>query len=205
MAPRASNPRTIGAPVPASSDGVTMAVAAVTKPLFSPGSNPVAAKTLPAEAKMQAADIGKALVQELAGSNGNIGPSLSVKVVSDGVLISLTDQMGFSMFQVGSAIPNAAMIDALKAVGRVLASRPGFLIVRGHTDGRRYHSETNDNWLLSSDRAHVALDNLIKGGVEERRFERIESFADRKLLKDKDPLASENRRIEILVGTNAQQ
>ena len=140
----------------------------------------------------------------MRANDGKLGPALAVKVASDGVLISLTDQLGFSMFTVGSSVPNAAMTEALRAIGRVLAQRSGSLIIRGHTDSRRFHGETNDNWRLSSDRAHIAFENLIKGGVDERRFERIEGFADRQLLKANDPMASENRRIEILIRPAGQ-
>jgi chemotaxis protein MotB len=161
--------------------------------------------TLKEEVSVEAGEIRKALVQELGPGNGKLGPVLTVKAESDGVLISLTDQLGFSMFQVGSTVPNATMIDALKSIGRVLSQRTGSLVIRGHTDGRKYHSETNDNWRLSSDRAHIAYANLIKGGVNELRVERIEGLADRSLLKASDPLASENRRIEILIRSSAHE
>jgi len=154
----------------------------------------------PAEAaQQQAAQIGEALSKALKSSVGELGPVLNVKAVPEGVLISLTDRLDFSMFQVGSAIPNTAMSDALKAVGQVLALRPGVIVVRGHTDARKYHSDSYDNWRLSTDRAHVAFEFLVKGGVDEARFEQIEGFADRALLKPDDPLAAENRRIEILM------
>jgi len=158
-----------------------------------------------AAAQLEAQNIRKALDQELPTSDGKLGPALAVKVASEGVLISLTDQLGFSMFQVGSSVPNSAMTEALKAIGRVLAERPGLLTIRGHTDSRRFHAGASDNWRLSSDRAHIVFENLIKGGVDERRFERIEGFADRQLLKPNEPMASENRRIEILIRPAGQQ
>jgi chemotaxis protein MotB len=40
---------------------------------------------------------------------------------------------------------------------------------------------------------------LIRGKLDERRIERIEGYADRSLRNAADPLAAENRRIEILV------
>jgi chemotaxis protein MotB len=211
---------------PAPRDGVTapapnatMAQTSTAPSAQMPAAPPLAAQPQPAQApaaQVQAGDqagsgkaadaaqqdataIGKAVSEALTANIGKIGPLLSVKVVPEGVLISLTDRDAFSMFQVGSAIPNTDMTDALKAVGRVLAHRQGSLIIRGHTDARRYHSDTYDNWRLSTDRAHVAFEYLVKGGVEETRIERIEGFADRSLLKADDPLAAENRRIEILI------
>ena len=54
---------------------------------------------------------------------------------------------------------------------------PGAIVVRGHTDAHPYRSRTYDNWRLSSARAQMAYYMLNRGGVEEKRFERIEGFA----------------------------
>ena len=71
--------------------------------------------------------------------------------------------------------------------------------MRGHTDGRPYRSATYDNWRLSSARAQMAYYMLIRGGLAEKQFERVEGYADHHLKDSFHPLAAENRRIEILV------
>ena len=76
---------------------------------------------------------------------------------------------------------------------------PGPIIVRGHTDARPYRSAIYDNWRLSAARAQMAYYMLSRGGLGEKRFERIEGYADRRLKDPSHPLAAENRRIEILV------
>ena len=40
---------------------------------------------------------------------------------------------------------------------------------------------------------------LMPGKLDERRIERVEGHADRALRNTADPLAAENRRIEILL------
>ena len=40
---------------------------------------------------------------------------------------------------------------------------------------------------------------LVRGGVEEKRFARVEGYADRSLKVPGDPEAAQNRRIEILL------
>jgi chemotaxis protein MotB len=40
---------------------------------------------------------------------------------------------------------------------------------------------------------------LVRGGVDETRFERVEGYADRSLRIPTDPEAAQNRRIEILL------
>jgi hypothetical protein len=53
-------------------------------------------------------------------------------------------------------------------------------------------------------RAQMAYYMLNRGGVEEKRFERIEGFADHRLKDPGRPFGAENRRIEILLREAAQ-
>ncbi len=103
------------------------------------------------------------------------------------------------MFAIGSAEPQPRVLKMMDAIAASLKSMPGIIVVRGHTDARPYRSATYDNWRLSSARAQMAYYMLIRGGLPEKRFERIEGYADRRLKDPSHPLAAENRRIEILV------
>ncbi|MCJ2036249.1 MotB family protein [Methylobacterium sp. J-068] len=126
-------------------------------------------------------------------------PRAEVRRTGEGILISLTDEVNFSMFGVGSAEPQAKVVRALEQVARILKDRPGRIVVRGHTDARPFRSETYDNWRLSSARAQMASYMLVRGGVADARLERIEGYADRQPRNPADPKAAENRRIEILL------
>ena len=127
------------------------------------------------------------------------GPQLDIEAADDGILISLTDRQNFSMFPVGSAEPQARVVRMMDAIAMSLESLPGTIVVRGHTDARPYRSAAYDNWRLSAARAQMAYYMLNRGGVPEKRFERIEGYADRRLKDSAYPLAAENRRIEILL------
>ena len=70
--------------------------------------------------------------------------------------------------------------------------------MRGHTDARPFRSGTSDNWTLSFARAHATKLALQSAGIAEDRFLRVEGLADREPSRADDPLAAENRRIEIL-------
>src|SRR5271163_2963365 len=129
----------------------------------------------------------------------NQGPQLNVEATEDGILISLTDRQNFSMFAIGSAEPQPRVLKMMDAIAASLQSTPGAIVVRGHTDARPYRSATYDNWRLSSARAQMAYYMLSRGGLAERRFERVEGYADRRLKDPAHPFAAENRRIEILV------
>ncbi|HWT30037.1 MAG TPA: OmpA family protein, partial [Propylenella sp.] len=130
-------------------------------------------------------------------------PLIEVERTGEGVLISLTDDLNFGMFAVGSAEPHPEVIRIMAKIANVLKARPGQIVVRGHTDARPFRSESYDNWRLSSARAHMAYYMLVRGGLDENRFESIEGYADRRLKLRSDPEAAENRRIEILVKEDA--
>jgi chemotaxis protein MotB len=127
------------------------------------------------------------------------GPLLDVQATEEGVLVSLTDRQNFSMFAIGSAEPQPKVVQVMDAIAMSLETLPGTIVVRGHTDGRPYRLATYDNWRLSSARAQMAYYMLARGGVAEKRFDRIEGFADHRLRDRAHPLAAENRRIEILL------
>src|SRR3984957_3815094 len=140
------------------------------------------------------------LKRRLAGESKSMqGPQLDVQVTEDGTLISLTDRQNFSMFPIGSAEPQPRVLHMMEAIAASLQNLQGAIIVRGHTDARPYRSATYDNWRLSSARAQMAYYMLVRGGLPEKRFERVEGYADHHLRDSSHPLAAENRRIEILV------
>lgn len=126
-------------------------------------------------------------------------PEIEVRMTSEGVLVSVMDNGKFGMFPIASSEPRPELVALLREVGRLLAQRRGAVVVTGHTDGRPFRSVNNDNWRLSTSRAHVARLVLTRGGVDDVRFERIEGRADRALRNRSDPEAAENRRIDILL------
>jgi chemotaxis protein MotB len=155
----------------------------------------------PAEARRTAAsNLLADLNKRLAGESKSMqGPQLDVRATEDGILISLTDRQNFSMFAIGSAEPQPRVLRMMDAIAASLQNLQGAVVVRGHTDARPYRSATYDNWRLSSARAQMAYYMLIRGSLPEKRFERVEGYADHSLRDPSHPLAAENRRIEILV------
>ncbi len=165
------------------------------------------AKTVePAKARADAAAALLAEVKKRLGEEGQglAGPELDVQATEEGILISLTDRQNYSMFAIGSAEPQPRVVHMMDAIAMSLETMPGAIVVRGHTDAHPYRSKTYDNWRLSSARAQMAYYMLNRGGVAEKRFERIEGFADHRLKDPAHPLAAENRRIEILLREATQ-
>lgn len=159
-----------------------------------PPVNAAAAK----EAEKEVAELRKQVQAMVAEAKTRV-PNIEVTNTDEGVLVSLMDDARFGMFAVGSAKPRPELVAVMERIGQMLKDKPGEIVIRGHTDGRPYRSKDYDNWRLSSARAHMAYHMLVRGGVDEKRVDRIEGHADRSLRTPADANAAENRRIEILV------
>lgn len=138
-------------------------------------------------------------LRDAFGAGSPLNETISVVASAEGVLISLTDEFDYGMFQVGSAVPRRELVLAMERIGETLREKPGKLRINGHTDARPFRSENYDNWRLSSARAHAAYYMLVRAGMAEDRFRSVAGFADRELKFPDDPNADGNRRIEILL------
>lgn len=134
-----------------------------------------------------------------AAAQDQATPQIEVRRGDDGLLISLTDNENYTMFAIGSAEPQKKTIEIMAKIAKLLETRMGALVIRGHTDGRPYRSANYDNWRLATARAHMAHYMLVRGGLDDNRIEKIEGYADRRLKNADDRNAPENRRIEILI------
>ncbi len=119
---------------------------------------------------------------------------------TEGIRIDLVDDADFSMFQLGTTVltPDAAAL--LTAIGEMLASELGGLSIRGHTDALPYNGGHGaNNWSLSAGRAEATRQALLRFGIGEARFRKIEGVADREPLVRDKPEDPRNRRISILL------
>jgi chemotaxis protein MotB len=161
-----------------------------------------ASATDPAKAgadKVAVEGLAKDIVKSLEGLTSRDTPNIEVQRTDEGLLVSLMDDFRFGMFGLSSATPVPEVVVVMERLAKVLAGRSGQIVLRGHTDGRPFKSGRNDNWRLSMDRARVAYYMLTRGGLDEKRVERIEGYADHNLKDASDPNAAQNRRIEILL------
>jgi chemotaxis protein MotB len=189
-------------PIATPKPGESRAAGEAPKPAPSPEAGPAesgktaeAAKGASASAKLEK-EI-KAGVEAALGAGA--GPQIEARQTREGLLISLTDKLDFSMFSVGSAAPRPEIVRAMASIAKAVKARPGHIVVRGYTDARPYRNGAYDNWRLSSDRAQMAYYMLTRGGVPAARFVRVEGYADRALKDPAHPLSAVNRRLEILI------
>ncbi len=145
-----------------------------------------------------AAEIREALAKAF-NADQKMLEGISVVTTEQGVVISVTDQIDFGMFEIGSAVPRRETILAMEKIASTLRDRKGTLRIDGHTDARPFRSDAYDNWRLSTARAHAAYYMLTRAGIDERRITEVGGMADRKPKIAADPMAAANRRIEILL------
>jgi len=151
-------------------------------------------------ADLQAAELKSEIAKALElNKDRSPSPQIEVRRTGAGTLISLTDDINFSMFALGSAEPQPKVVKALEKIAKILKARPGNIVIQGHTDARPFKSENYDNWRLSQARAQMALYMLVRGGLPEERIVGVSGHAARDLKVPSDPNADQNRRIEILL------
>ena len=146
------------------------------------------------------------LQQRLAGklAEGKVAQRIARQVrmvdTTEGIRIDLVDDADFAMFQLGTTVLTSDAAQLLKAIGGVIAPEPGAVSIRGHTDALPWRGGmTANNWSLSAGRAEATRQALLRQGIGEARFRKIEGVADREPLVREKPEDPRNRRISILL------
>jgi len=137
-----------------------------------------------------------------ADQNTTFDPrALTVTQTDEGTKITLTDLEGQPMFASGSPNPLPRTIQVLQELVPILLSQEGTIRVTGHTDGVPFSNGPAgySNWELSADRANATRRTLVLAGYDPAKVNRVEGKAATDPLNVADPLAPENRRIEITV------
>jgi len=119
---------------------------------------------------------------------------------TEGTRIDLVDDADFSMFALGTTVLTPDARTLLGAIAQTVAPEAGLVTIRGHTDALPWKSGVQaNNWSLSAGRAEATRQQLMRDGIGERRFRRIEGVADRELLIADHPEDPRNRRMSILL------
>jgi len=119
---------------------------------------------------------------------------------TEGVRIDLVDDADFSMFVLGTTVLTSDATALLRTIADAVRPEQAQLTIRGHTDALPWkNGAPANNWSLSAGRAEATRQTLIRNGIGEGRFRRIEGVADREPLIAKNPQDPRNRRISILL------
>lgn len=118
-----------------------------------------------------------------------------------GVRIDLVDDADFSMFSLGTTVLTPDARTLLDAIADTVSPETGLITIRGHTDALPWKPGVSaNNWSLSAGRAEATRQALLRQGIGERRFRRIEGVADREPLITDNPQDPRNRRMSILLS-----
>jgi chemotaxis protein MotB len=92
----------------------------------------------------------------------------------------------------------------LGVIARELATLNNSIVIEGHTDSRQYaKSDKYTNWELSADRANAARRVMEHEGLKPAQVLGVRGHADRELKVAADPLDPKNRRVSVVVKSNA--
>jgi chemotaxis protein MotB len=126
--------------------------------------------------------------------------NVMMEATPEGLHIQLVDQDGQSMFEAGTAnlVPRARML--LQQVARIVDRLPNRIAITGHTDAGPFQGPGGTtNWELSAARANAARAVLAVEGLPSDRIFTVAGKAGTDPLLPDNPLASQNRRIGILL------
>ena len=148
------------------------------------------------------ASLQQRLQQKLAASATlrKLARQVRVSQTPEGIRLDLMDDAKFSMFRLGTTILTPEAAELVRAIGQAIGPDASGLTVRGHTDALQWKpGDPANNWSLSAGRAEATRLALMKSGVAEARFRRIEGVADQEPLITDNPTDPRNRRMSILL------
>ncbi|NKB57821.1 MAG: OmpA family protein [Alphaproteobacteria bacterium] len=130
----------------------------------------------------------------------NFQDSLLIDQTPEGLRIQLIDREKATMFEPGSAVFTPYFKALLQIITRVVARFPNPVSISGHTDSAPLPLDAPyTNWELSGDRANSARRTMVGAGLPTDRIANVTGRADTEHLFPKEPNASSNRRISILM------
>ena len=108
------------------------------------------------------------------------------------------------MFPRGSKHPYERTRALLSKMAPVLRRLPNRISITGHTDASRLYERPGYTlWDLSAERAMAARAIMAEAGIPNDRFFSVSGKADSEPLFPEDPFLAANRRISILIMSEA--
>jgi chemotaxis protein MotB len=141
---------------------------------------------------------------ERAPGIATLRDQIEFTLTAEGLRIELVERSGSSFFDSGSSILRGESVRILTIIASELTKLPNDIALEGHTDSRQYaHGERYGNWELSADRANAARREMQTNGIKPEQITTVRGFADRQLHLAAEPLDPRNRRVSIVVRSQA--
>ena len=129
---------------------------------------------------------------------------IELTITSEGLRIELVERTGSSFFASGSSVLLGESENILRIIAAELQPLPNDLMIEGHTDRLPYVDGAHyGNWELSSDRANAARRVIASTKISTNRIQGVRGFADTRLHVKDNPLDPRNRRISLVVRSQA--
>ncbi|MGE3179074.1 MAG: flagellar motor protein MotB [Vicinamibacterales bacterium] len=177
-------------------------------PGIDPGGSPAVSPkegTVEAEqARFEAtADLIRKDLLQVKGFEG-LRDQVKFSVTSEGLRIDLVDKQASSFFDSGSAALRGESEQILALIAHELSALTNDVVVEGHTDSRPYAKDDRyGNWELSAERANAARRVMELAGLRPGQVRAVRGYADRQLQMPDLPLDPRNRRVSIVVRSEA--
>ena len=132
-----------------------------------------------------------------------LADQIEIQLTEEGLRIELLETPEGGFFDSGSARIKVDTVEVLTIIAQELSKLTNPVAIEGHTDRRPFSAAgTYTNWDLSADRANAARRVLQEAGLREGQVAEIRGLASTHLRVPDNPLASQNRRISIIVRRN---
>jgi len=132
---------------------------------------------------------------------------LLLDITSEGLRIQIIDKQNRAMFDTGSATLKPYTVQILHELASFVDQVPNRISISGHTDATPYSGTDGTahygNWELSADRANAARRALLDGGMPVEKVTRVVGLAEAVPFDKTDPTSPKNRRISIVVMSDA--
>ena len=136
---------------------------------------------------------------------------IEIEMTEEGLRIELIEATSSEsdsayFFDKGSAIISPKGDTIISTIGKELGKLKNDIVIEGHTDSRTYvYKSRYSNWELSADRANSARKLMESNGLKESQIAEIRGYAANRPKIKENPRDARNRRISILVQTDADQ
>jgi chemotaxis protein MotB len=170
-----------------------------------PGSRPSDAGSLEQE-KQVLTEAGERIRRQLTQVKEfkTLRDQIEIRITAEGLRIELVERSGSSFFGSGSAVFASQSESILKLIAQEVGKLANDIVVEGHTDSQPYVSgERYGNWELSVDRSNAARRIMEHNGLREGQVRSVRGFADTQLHLPASPLDPRNRRVSIVVRSQA--
>lgn len=129
---------------------------------------------------------------------------LSFDIMEDGVRVIIKDVENEPMFSLGKADFRNYAKPIIQWLSGEFNKIPKRIFIMGYTDSLPYKQQADyTNWELSVDRANATRRFLVQQGMDPQKVIRISGSANLSLLDQKREYNPVNRRIEIIILTDA--